>query len=588
MPLILAIEPDRNQASHLDALARNHLHTELLVVDSAIRALDTLAERVPDVILTSALLSPREDAALSDRLRDLGAAASHIQTLTIPIFSVAQPAVRKKGVLAGLLKKRQTRSRDHGGCEPAAFAEQIALYLERAALERGLGVTGAPVKESDAEGSALAEVSSDIRLTELSTDLAMAVALEAIVDDQALDAMAEKLDEPLIARAASEGLAASDQGVAESLDAKTPALAIEAQSQPEIPAEVLAQPTDSVSHRAEAVSDQNADDVAFFNLELEWLEDDRANLTTGNDDIAAQLQTAAAPIVAGEEMPFEEQLLESSIEAEFASDFEEDEEEHQTARLEHSEAEDFDPPARSVPEQTMGKDVPLDTAVADSSMLTMELEWLAEESTNTGAGLKAQEPALMTRDSGLMARDPKPPAQGSRCADQEPGPRIAAGCKADDLEVDLTMLSRFIDESRLGQDPAYEMEVAADPASGSSSKQEDKSPAAAEAARVVVALPPSEPPQATAPTSDALPTSKLRSLLDFEKHVAERISRKRAEKTTDDAKSLAPNAKKPPQDEWGLFDPDQCGFSALIEKLEEISAEDSSQPHRADERFRVS
>jgi hypothetical protein len=32
----------------------------------------------------------------------------------------------------------------------------------------------------------------------------------------------------------------------------------------------------------------------------------------------------------------------------------------------------------------------------------------------------------------------------------------------------------------------------------------------------------------------------------------------------------------PAQDEWGFFDPDQCGFAALIEKLEEITDEDDS------------
>ncbi len=28
---------------------------------------------------------------------------------------------------------------------------------------------------------------------------------------------------------------------------------------------------------------------------------------------------------------------------------------------------------------------------------------------------------------------------------------------------------------------------------------------------------------------------------------------------------------KPVQDEWGLFDPDQCGFSALVDKLDEVT-----------------
>jgi hypothetical protein len=30
-------------------------------------------------------------------------------------------------------------------------------------------------------------------------------------------------------------------------------------------------------------------------------------------------------------------------------------------------------------------------------------------------------------------------------------------------------------------------------------------------------------------------------------------------------------ARKPIQDEWGFFDPAQCGFSALLAKLDEIT-----------------
>jgi hypothetical protein len=31
------------------------------------------------------------------------------------------------------------------------------------------------------------------------------------------------------------------------------------------------------------------------------------------------------------------------------------------------------------------------------------------------------------------------------------------------------------------------------------------------------------------------------------------------------------NTPKPIQDQWGLFDPEQCGFAALLAKLEEIT-----------------
>jgi hypothetical protein len=41
-------------------------------------------------------------------------------------------------------------------------------------------------------------------------------------------------------------------------------------------------------------------------------------------------------------------------------------------------------------------------------------------------------------------------------------------------------------------------------------------------------------------------------------------------------KPAKPKPKRPAQDQWGLFDPDQCGFAALLAKLDEISARDES------------
>jgi hypothetical protein len=37
--------------------------------------------------------------------------------------------------------------------------------------------------------------------------------------------------------------------------------------------------------------------------------------------------------------------------------------------------------------------------------------------------------------------------------------------------------------------------------------------------------------------------------------------------------------KKNPQDEWGFFDPEQCGFAALLTKLEEITDDDPTDFH---------
>src|SRR5688572_33226232 len=107
MPLILAVEPDRRQASHLAAVLRRRPRTELVIDGSATRALDTLAARVPDVLLTSPLLSPQDETALADWLRSLGPAAAGVQALTIPILATAKPAAPPpRGVLSVLRRQR--------------------------------------------------------------------------------------------------------------------------------------------------------------------------------------------------------------------------------------------------------------------------------------------------------------------------------------------------------------------------------------------------------------------------------------------------------------------------------------------------
>jgi hypothetical protein len=133
MPLILAIEPDRHQATQIAAIAQGRIGAELVLADSADRALRALGNRVPDLILTPQLLSPRDDEAITDRLRALGTAATFVQTLTIPALATAQPgtASRGRGLLSAL-RRQKAPAPAPNGCAPDVFAEQITVYLERA------------------------------------------------------------------------------------------------------------------------------------------------------------------------------------------------------------------------------------------------------------------------------------------------------------------------------------------------------------------------------------------------------------------------------------------------------------------------
>jgi hypothetical protein len=132
MSLILAIEPNKNQAHQLNALVRQHLKAELVTAPTAAAALAALGDRIPDVVLTPALFGLRDEAALTERLRQLGSDGSHVQTLAIPILAPAS-----RGGNNGLLGRKKEKGGDENvGCDPAVFAEQIKIYLQRASVER--------------------------------------------------------------------------------------------------------------------------------------------------------------------------------------------------------------------------------------------------------------------------------------------------------------------------------------------------------------------------------------------------------------------------------------------------------------------
>ena len=157
MPLILAIESDRRQAARIASLARDRLNVELLVTDSAEGALDALAERTPDLILTPHLMSPKDEATLDERLRQLDAAGSHVQTLMIPVLASSGRRTTQRDGLLNRLRRSKDQPATEGGCDPAVFAAQIAEYLDRAAEERAaqaMKAENARADQSEAERAA--------------------------------------------------------------------------------------------------------------------------------------------------------------------------------------------------------------------------------------------------------------------------------------------------------------------------------------------------------------------------------------------------------------------------------------------------
>ena len=94
MPLILVVEPDRRQAAHLTHVVRQRVGAELILAETTELALASIGNRVPDLILVPALLSPQDDAALAAALRVI-ATAAHVQMLTTPLFATAAPEPKR-------------------------------------------------------------------------------------------------------------------------------------------------------------------------------------------------------------------------------------------------------------------------------------------------------------------------------------------------------------------------------------------------------------------------------------------------------------------------------------------------------------
>jgi hypothetical protein len=149
MALILAIEPDRRQAAQLTSLIRARVDADLVLAETAEQALDAIGDRVPDLVLVPALLAPQDDATLAGALRVI-AVAARIQMLTIPVLAATSRRKQPRGVLA---KWRRLRAEPIAseGCDPAMFGDQIAAYLAEAAAERAINesdrIAAAPVDD---------------------------------------------------------------------------------------------------------------------------------------------------------------------------------------------------------------------------------------------------------------------------------------------------------------------------------------------------------------------------------------------------------------------------------------------------------
>jgi CheY-like chemotaxis protein len=134
LALVLAIEPDLRQAAIVKRVIKEKVQADVAVVDSRDAALEAIRARVPDVLLLSVLLSPRDEQELMAHLRALDN-AEHLQTHTIPqLASSLEPAEEGQGLLGRFRRKKGATVAT--GCDPNAFADEVRMFLERAAEKK--------------------------------------------------------------------------------------------------------------------------------------------------------------------------------------------------------------------------------------------------------------------------------------------------------------------------------------------------------------------------------------------------------------------------------------------------------------------
>jgi hypothetical protein len=535
MALILAIEPDRRQAAQLTSLIRARVNADLVLAETAEQALHAIGDRVPDLVLVPALLAPQDDATLAGALRVI-AAAARIQMLTIPVLATTSRKKKPQGVLA---KWRRLRAEPaaSGGCDPAMFGDQIAAYLAEAAAERA-------VNQSDHVAAAPADSSMH--------NVPAPSAGTAPVGEALGHAAIESIPVPEVAQAAIETVTAAFEtstaafeevavlgntqtpafaGVVGDLDGEGPAVD-EPQDEPAVetmPAEPLPEPGRADSSHVE--------ELRFIEAPIETLGPVTVEVAGGNIPVAVDAISLSPTEDAWDTVEEEEFFLGAFEAGELVVD-EPAVYELQTDDLsidlvsfdEAPVAQSHRPTIVTVQPDQARQPVPLEVAQPVPLKLTQPAP---HELVSFGARPRWPNLEGMVAET-LSAAAPviaEPPVTAEKLAVLEAAVAVptAPAAKPEWLEL-IDSLRRDVERLR-GQ-------------------RTQPPPIAAARTREASSRTAAQLPGAAGPVSLA----RTPSVVDVGAKTKKRSG-----------------SAKPAEDEWGFFDPEQCGFAALLAKLDEIT-----------------
>lgn len=134
---VLAIESDPSRVAALRHVLSRYVSADFQIVHSLNDALTSIDERIPDLVLTSALLPPRDESAIVLRLKELPG-TRHLQIITTPYFIDSEDPSTGRNVLNFWNRRRSTL---HPFCDSETVGSQIEEYLAQARV-RGFASNG--------------------------------------------------------------------------------------------------------------------------------------------------------------------------------------------------------------------------------------------------------------------------------------------------------------------------------------------------------------------------------------------------------------------------------------------------------------
>jgi hypothetical protein len=607
MSLILAIEPDRRQVAHLTSIVRHVKGADLVLADTTERALESIGNNIPDLILVPALLSPQDDAALAAALRVI-ASAAHVQMLTIPTFAAPKPKRRVGGMLSAF-RRKQDDDEPLEGCDPRVFADEIASYLERANEERAAAQfydTDQRTVESErnsSSASAFAGAFDKVSETPTNPEPEIEMGFEAPIQPEAVSAEETEHDVP----AAGAHFDAPSEPPLESLvvaqepehepavieaNAPTFETAFPVYRAEELPREIAATPPETaepmaldefattlehvepaaapiVEHeRPLAAAKHPADDVPVSEFEDLLADFERANLPTF-EEVHADSWMLDAQDDEPHHEDVDDQDIDLSVELDAvlgAAD----------APPHHSLSEPKGPslPAEGPPHASWQGWPPLDRAAQEQAAAGNGNGNGNGHGNGNGNGHKRIEPDASLLAEFVHADFEEQQVEAADDTQLEPFEPVVPLERFEPMPLAGWMAWPRIEgaEAEVYQEPIAPRKPAAKPewvelmrslrediarrraelaASGpvEPPKEKPRRPLSAVAARIRAG----KPAPAPAPAPIAPPPANAHADADA------------------DADNKRPKRTRPIEDEWGLFDPEQCGFAALLDKLDEIT-----------------